>query len=370
VARVLDFGVAKAASRSQSTQQGRLKGKLSYMAPEQMGPGEIDRRVDIFTAGIVLWETLTLKRLFKSEDVPNAIAKILNAPIERPSRLNPAVPPALDRVVMKALDRDANRRFQTARDFATAIEEAIAVSTPRQVGEWVSRACGKHLAKRAERIAQIELSSADTASQSDANPVLHLKQTGSSPAYSKDGTTGTENLGSRSHSGGPGSTLGPGEVIPSASIEISTGVFPWTRLPWPLIAGVSVLAIAGIVLGARSLQRPAGGPALETSHVQTVPARAHASPHEGPPPAEPAAAAAPTVPNEPEMAAEPRMPVEASASAPAAEPAHEAGAGSQHRGRKSQAEKTSKLRLTEGRNCNPPYTIDAQGIRRVKPHCL
>ena len=106
VARVLDFGVAKAVSRLQSTRQGQMKGKLAYMAPEQVRAGEIDRRLDVFAAGVVLWEALTLRNLFKADNPAALLSKVLTATIAPPSSINHDVPPALGRAVMKALKRE------------------------------------------------------------------------------------------------------------------------------------------------------------------------------------------------------------------------------------------------------------------------
>lgn len=156
VARVLDFGIAKAVSRSQSTQEGHVKGKVAYMSPEQLTERAVDRRADIFAAGIVLWEALTMRRLFETDDVAAAIAKVLHGTIPRPSSINGYVSQALDAVVLKALSRNPAARFQTAREFAVAIEEAAAVASTRKVSEWVAKAAAKSLAHRAEIVTRIE----------------------------------------------------------------------------------------------------------------------------------------------------------------------------------------------------------------------
>src|SRR5882724_8956186 len=117
VARVLDFGVAKAALRSQSTRDGQMKGKLSYMSPEQLNGKPVDRRTDLFAAGVVLWEALTGRRLFDGSDAGEIFAKLLASEIPRPSTLTTGISPTLDTVVMKALERDPDRRYQTAREF-------------------------------------------------------------------------------------------------------------------------------------------------------------------------------------------------------------------------------------------------------------
>ncbi|MBM4364251.1 MAG: serine/threonine protein kinase, partial [Deltaproteobacteria bacterium] len=156
VARVLDFGVAKAELRSQSTREGQMKGKLSYMSPEQLNGRAVDRRTDVFAAGVVLWEALVARRLFEGADAGEIFAKVLAGDIAAPSTLSPDIPPALDQVVLRALDRDVDQRYQTAREFATALEDALAPSSARNLGEWVERCGGKDLARRAEAVAEIE----------------------------------------------------------------------------------------------------------------------------------------------------------------------------------------------------------------------
>jgi serine/threonine protein kinase len=167
-ARVLDFGVAKASGRIHSTQGGALKGKLAYMAPEQLG-GEVSRRTDVFAASIVLWEALTSHRLFSGADERETVGKVLSREIPRPSglmgdlrKLPPEVRaglPALDQVVLKGLMRDPNRRFATAREMGIALEKSIGVASPAEVGEWVEYTARDVLSARTEAIASIESSS-------------------------------------------------------------------------------------------------------------------------------------------------------------------------------------------------------------------
>ena len=121
--KVIDFGVAKAAGRAQHTRTGALKGKYSYMSPEQVSGREIDHRTDIFALGIVLHELLTALRLFKSDSDISTIERVKAAPIPPPSQLNPALPKGLDPIVLKALDRDPDKRYQTAQQFRLAIED-------------------------------------------------------------------------------------------------------------------------------------------------------------------------------------------------------------------------------------------------------
>src|SRR5258706_3209871 len=112
--KVVDFGVAKAAHRSQETRSGTVKGKISYLSPEQCRGGNIDRRSDLFALGIVLWEMLTLERLYKRATDFEAMAAIVNEPVPPPSSRRPDVPPELDAIVLKLLSKDAAQRYESA----------------------------------------------------------------------------------------------------------------------------------------------------------------------------------------------------------------------------------------------------------------
>src|SRR5580700_10669800 len=155
-AHVIDFGVAKARGRVQVTQQGQIKGKLSYMPSEQLLGNGLDHRADIFAASIVFWEALTGQRLFQGVDDGEIYAKVLLGNIEPPSKYAPGLAPAVDAIVLKGLARDREQRYATARDMALAIESAMPLATPSQIGSWVEGLVGDSLAERTEQIADIE----------------------------------------------------------------------------------------------------------------------------------------------------------------------------------------------------------------------
>jgi serine/threonine-protein kinase len=122
VVRLTDFGVAKAEDRLTHTRDGQVKGKLAYMAPEQAANGQTDSRSDLFSMGVILWECLTGERLFRAENTAATLHKLLHAEIPAPSSLDPHLAP-LDGLLAKALSRDLSLRYQTAEEFAQAIEE-------------------------------------------------------------------------------------------------------------------------------------------------------------------------------------------------------------------------------------------------------
>jgi serine/threonine protein kinase len=162
-ARITDFGVARASSRLTSTAHGKLKGKLAYMAPEQTRGDELDRRTDLFAMGIIVWEVLCGKRLFKADSEAATLQRILVEPIRPPSEINPTIPKCFDAVLMRALDRDQERRYQTAADFADALEAAaresakanvtdIGVASPREVASFVQTVLGQEIGAQRESV--------------------------------------------------------------------------------------------------------------------------------------------------------------------------------------------------------------------------
>ncbi|HNS96774.1 MAG TPA: serine/threonine-protein kinase [Polyangiaceae bacterium] len=137
VARVIDFGVAKAASRFQNTLEGQLKGKLHFMAPEQIRNQRVDRRADVFAAAVVLWTTLAGRRPFESENEANIVFSILEGRRPDLHTFAPSVPPALKAVIDKGLSLDPNERYCTAANMAEALESAIKLASQREVARWV-----------------------------------------------------------------------------------------------------------------------------------------------------------------------------------------------------------------------------------------
>jgi serine/threonine-protein kinase len=156
VARVADFGVAKAIGRQHTTRDGSIKGKLGYMAPEQLAGRAVTRKADIFAAGVVLWELLTGQRLFHAADDAVILTKTLFEPIQPPSQACARAPSALDPVVMRALERDPIRRFASGDEMASALENAITLATTRAVAEWARSIASEELAERARQVEAIE----------------------------------------------------------------------------------------------------------------------------------------------------------------------------------------------------------------------
>ena len=123
--KLIDFGIAKAYGRRHRTLDGLLKGKFRYMAPEQALGRPVDRRVDIYQLGIVLWEMLTLRRLFDAERDVDLLQSVQHPRVKPPSALVERIPPALDSAVMAALAPDPRARPADAQSFARALARAM-----------------------------------------------------------------------------------------------------------------------------------------------------------------------------------------------------------------------------------------------------
>ncbi|MFP2912306.1 serine/threonine protein kinase, partial [Pyxidicoccus sp. 3LFB2] len=121
--KVIDFGVAKAATSSQNTATGVLKGKYPYMSPEQANGQSIDARSDLFALGVVMWELLTGKRLFKGESDLMTLRLVKDCQVPRPSQLNPKLPPGLDEILLKALAPTPEARYPDCGAFRLALED-------------------------------------------------------------------------------------------------------------------------------------------------------------------------------------------------------------------------------------------------------
>ncbi len=121
--KVVDFGVARSSLQEHDrTATGELKGKLAYMSPEQLHERNVDRRTDVWALGVVLWEVTVGRRLFRRQTDAQTVFAITRDPITRPSRLRDDYPPALEAIVMRALERDKDRRYASALELTRALE--------------------------------------------------------------------------------------------------------------------------------------------------------------------------------------------------------------------------------------------------------
>jgi serine/threonine protein kinase len=282
IARLVDFGVAKAAGRLHTTRDGQIKGKLGYMAPEQLRGEALDRRTDVYAAGVVLWEMLTGKRLFDADSEGATVTNVLERIVDPPS-VHADLPHGLDDVVLRALTRKPGKRFEDARQMARALEAVVPLASPTAVTEWVEARAGDALAERSRVRARIDASASTR------------------PGASKNAR-------------------------------------------WWIAASIGGAVVVGGGIVAWRTQRAATPSA--TVPVDPAP-EAKVVP---PPPPLPSASAAESTSASPSAApaAEPhaqRMPVRAGVAA------------------------APHVSSTPKRNCNPPYFVDAQGLRHYKPEC-
>jgi serine/threonine-protein kinase len=349
--RVLDFGVAKAEGRLTSTRNGTLKGKLAYMAPEQLLGEQVDRRADIFAVGLVLWEMLTDKRAYTGGDNDAAlVAKVIAADFEAPSQTRPEVSGALDEVVLRALKPRPDDRFASALAMAEALSACVAIASPEEVARFLTETAPDGLKRRADAVSAMD------GAVSGIHPRGPLASVGEGTA------PGITSLGSwpsdQSSSGLV--TFDRPDLPPSGTPNRNRRKLLWA-LPIPIVAALAVaLGLATRTDASATVVAPTANSASSAGAAASAAASASAS---AAPATSTVAAAAPA------PSSEASLPPVAS-TAPAADvpsgPAKTSPPGSGRStiparpasGGKSGACKTS------------PYTKGADGILRIRPECL
>ncbi|MBI2894981.1 MAG: protein kinase [Deltaproteobacteria bacterium] len=152
ISKVVDFGIVRARGRVTETTSGMIKGKFAYMAPETVGSRPVDRRADIFSLGIVLWEALTLQKLFGRDNEADTLLAVLSGPVPALESLGVRVPPAVGAALKRALDREPAARHESAALFADELESALfALGEPcgaAQVAAWMRTTFSELLAAR------------------------------------------------------------------------------------------------------------------------------------------------------------------------------------------------------------------------------
>ena len=412
--RLLDFGVAKASGRLQTTRDGQLKGKLAYMAPEQVRGDPLTRRTDVYAASVVLWEVLTGKRLFYAENEASVLARVLNAEVPAPSTIVPGLPRSFDRVVLRGLERDPAKRYATAREMAVDLDAVIGVASPTEIGEWVEQTAAEELRGRASLIADIER----TASENIEIPPL-----GSAPPDAQGKRPREIPSAWHQTTKREGPPMPPRDVSQVSSLSLARGSEPPSRPSRKLVpaivavaAGVAVLLLVGIVVVVQARKasgeahlpgaataaaaRPAGSianpnanartngvnagnasigadaPHGAVTNVEDLPRAPGASSNVPPPPVP---MDIPEVPS-----ARPASPRPAGtggaahgpASAPPPGPTP-AGTGGGAAGVAPSTGASATPTVAAGAagaatdtDCNPPYTADAKGHIHFKPNCM
>jgi serine/threonine-protein kinase len=156
VARVLDFGIAKSAERTHQTGSGQVKGKVHYMAPEQLRGKEVTPATDIFAVSLVLWEALTGEEAFPSESQADFVYKRLELPAAPPSSIRTDIPPLLDDIILQGLSKVPAERFISAKAMAAALETAVPPVPRSAIGRWVRECAQDDIKRKAWHLACVE----------------------------------------------------------------------------------------------------------------------------------------------------------------------------------------------------------------------
>ncbi len=223
--KVADFGIAKVSQRTFQTRTGGVKGKVSYMSPEQCRGEAVDRRSDVFALGILLYELSTGHKLFAGENDLAIMRKVVDDPLPRPSEVVPDYPPVLERIVGNALARDPDDRYQSARELHAALEEfcrgAGLVMSSMALSTSMIELFGKRPHPWAGRTRPLAITSAE-------------HQVGPERAADWDAESK------------------PTTLVPSASgLEVSAlsaAVAPAPPRRWPIVAGAGAALVVGVIL--------------------------------------------------------------------------------------------------------------------------
>jgi serine/threonine protein kinase len=156
IAKIADFGIAKAAGRMHSTGDGSAKGKLSYMAPEQVNTEPVTPRTDVYAAGIVLWECLTREKLVSGTSAAERLRALLELQVAPPSSIVPGIPPALDALVLRALEKDPAKRFPSAKAMATELQKAVPPASSIEVADWLRETFPQMVRDRDAALTQLQ----------------------------------------------------------------------------------------------------------------------------------------------------------------------------------------------------------------------
>jgi serine/threonine protein kinase len=359
VARVLDFGVAKAMGRVEATHDRKVKGKIAYMPPEQIEGGLVTRQADIYAAAVVTWQALTGRRLFRGEHEGALVRAVLRQPLVTPSSVASHVPEAFDDVVMRGLDRDPSRRYATAREMALQLERCAGIASPSEVGDWVASLAHEELTTRASRLAEIESASwpamadacrmLERSERADTNKIVRGRSF--TPTVVEGATSG--------HSNAPaGSDV--------SHVIAAPGFSPLNRLRARISARAAVVVgcalLAATFLLTMAVRRHTATPAFSaTAAVQAgiaAPAAAPGDPE----------SLRPSLPNaasdSPPSSASPR---DGSGTVPGR---RELGEAKQQPSRILGPPPASPPGRPVRRECDVPFTIDDRGHKHYKAACL
>lgn len=299
--RVTDFGIAQARQRLHHTQGQKLKGKLSYIAPELLNRGTASAQVDVWGLGVVMWELLAGRRLFLGSSEGETLAAVMSRVVSPPSEYRSSVPLELDRIVLRALERDPQHRYRTARDLARDLERFLKDSgdsvPAMDVADWMTRVFpegAERLQGLAELAAHVSAATADEtvvripsapplASSRDAMPSLPTLPVATTlydpPPPPSAPTSATQAAAvdatalppprPRLETGGD-AALGPATL---AAPELAAQTQSSGRWRWLAVAPIAALAVLGIRAALPpDLDVPPSSDATVATHAAIAPA--------------------------------------------------------------------------------------------------
>jgi eukaryotic-like serine/threonine-protein kinase len=329
LARVLDFGIAKAAGRRHQTRTGEVKGKLAYMAPEQLFGENVDRRADIYAAGVTLWEALAGRRLFDAQNEGALVMQVTEGRIEPPSfYAEEQIPEALDRVILKALAKTPEERWPTAEDMARALAEALAPA-PRSA---VKAAVIAHGGEQANARGRMKSGMTPTPGmlEPDARAVLDV-------------------LTQQVH-------VARTEPPPSPKahpLQTAAGI--------ALLVVIALMGVAATVFVVTKTYRPKLVGVVKSAEPTSAGSDAFPAP---PPPPSPSASSSITT-ADPVPVPAPNGSSSVAVISPQPKP-H----GTKKTAPKPTGDPSTKTVTTARPDCTPPYTVDAEGHRHYKAECV
>lgn len=193
-ARLIDFGIASALGRATVTQDGQVKGKPSYLSPEQVLGEDLDRRTDVYAASVVLWQALTGHRLFKAENMAAMSLKIIKGDRPPPSKLRDGVTRELDAIVLRGMAGAPKERFSDAELMAEAIEKAARMASHREVGQWVNSVAAPRLERAQTILAAVEGAPITEIGDDDELGPMSVRQAPSPTLAAAEGLTGANEI--------------------------------------------------------------------------------------------------------------------------------------------------------------------------------
>ncbi len=332
-AKITDFGVAKADGRLISTTDGGVRGKIAYLAPEQVG-GEVSAQTDVYAAGLVLWEMLAGERPLQGGTEAELLVQVLSGDVPAIRTRVEGISATLEIVLARATAKSPDRRYASAALFADAIERAVPVATPGQLAAWVRDLAGERLSHREELIRNM------LAEEEHQERHSYLPAANSSPSLSY--------IPIPFASGPPTDSrivlmpTSPGVALPMRSAPPPRGS---TARNVALVVAALAMVGVGVAWGSQVLPKQA---------AHTDPGAVEVDAGIAAPPASVVVAPAAVDASAVAVLADAGS---VSAPEPVATPAQSPGVN-------------TRPKTAAPRNCDPPWVLDAKGIRRYKPQCM